>query len=262
MARAGAGRDALPMSVGAPTPTPTTPPPAGSGGTLSAGRIVAVIAGALLALAGAAAILGALVLGAATLTQRDDDGFFMSHTERVRSATAVIDGETLDLGDASGFADDALRELAVTARIEVDSVDGRPLFVGIARRADLDRYLDGVAHDTVVDVHDDGVEYRHHAGRDAVDPPADADVWVASAEGAAPVVEWDVESGRWAAAIVSADGAPGVVADVRVGGRIGALGWITAGVGGVGLLLLVAAGLILWAALRTPSPPGPAPASP
>jgi hypothetical protein len=243
------------MSVAAPTPT--TPPP-GSGSTLSAGRILAVIAGALLALAGAAAILGALVLGAATLAQRDD-GFFMSHTERVRSATAVLEGETLDLGDASGVVDEALRELAVTARIEVDSVDGRPLFVGVARRADLDRYLDGVAHDTVVDVHDDGVVYEHHSGRDAIAPPADADVWVASSEGTSPVVEWDVESGRWAAAIVSADGAPGVVADVRVGGRIGALGWITAGVGGVGLLLLVAAGLILWAALRTPSAPAPPP---
>lgn len=240
-------------------PSPTTPPGSGS---LSAGRILAVIAGALLALAGAAAILGALVLGAATLTQRDDDGFFMSHTERVRSGAAVIDGETLDLGDASGFADDALRELAVAARIEVDSVDGRPLFVGIARRADLDRYLEGVAHDTVVDVTDDGVVYDHHGGSADVALPAAQDVWVAWDEGTAPVVEWDVESGRWAAAIVSADGTPGVVADVRVGGRIGALGWISAGVGGVGLLLLVAAGLILWAALRTPSAPEPVPAPP
>jgi hypothetical protein len=57
---------------------------------------------------------------------------------------AIVSGSV----DADGIPDWLLAKVRVAA----SSTAGRPLFVGVARRTDVDRYLAGVARSTVEDV--------------------------------------------------------------------------------------------------------------
>jgi hypothetical protein len=49
---------------------------------------------------------------------------------------------------------------------------------------------------------------------------------------------------------MNADAGRGIDVDVRVGARIGAVPWIAAGIGTVGLLLLLGGGVLLFVGLR------------
>ena len=133
------------------------PSPALRRSSPSAGRVVALIAGSLLALLAAALIIGGAALLAAHLTQRDDDGFYTSPTTRLATATYALTGEGIDLGDVRGStADWSVESFDATTRVRVDPAGEAPLFVG-SRRADVQTYLRGVAHDQVQDVdHRDG----------------------------------------------------------------------------------------------------------
>src|SRR5213082_2101769 len=106
-----------------PTTAPVHTPP---------GRTGAMIGGGILATAGAALAIG----GGAVLAIGGSDGTFATGHHDVSSTThalvskvATIDG-TRDLTDALG-----------QPRVRIDSESGKPVFVGVARKADVDRYL-------------------------------------------------------------------------------------------------------------------------
>jgi hypothetical protein len=63
-------------------------------------------------------------------------------------------------------------------------------------------------------------------------------------------VEWEVEQGRWAVAVMNAGGGRGVAADVRVAARTRLAVPAAIALFAGGLLLLAAAGTGLWLALR------------
>ena len=107
------------------------PSPALRRSSPSAGRVVALIAGSLLALLAAALIIGGAALLAAHLTQRDDDGFYTSPTTRLATTTYALTGEGIDLGDVRGStADWSVESFDATTRIRVDPAGEAPLFVG------------------------------------------------------------------------------------------------------------------------------------
>jgi hypothetical protein len=185
------------------------------------GRIVLTVVGALL-------VVISLVLGAgggfltwAYATQRDSDGFFTSSTERFNTATYAIASEDINLGVEPGNDDRGvdLGGLA-TVRFRVASATGAPIFIGIARERDVDRYLAGVAHDEIddIDFAPFRVSYRLQPGGPPEGTPAAQPFWVATEQGAGTQrLEWEVESGRWAVVVMNADASRGVGADVSVG---------------------------------------------
>jgi hypothetical protein len=185
------------------------------------GRIVLTVVGALL-------IIISLVLGAgggfltwAYATQRDNEGFFTSRTERFNSATYAIASEDINLGVEPGTDRRGLDlgDLA-TVRFRVRSSTDEPIFVGIGHERDVDRYLAGVAHDQVddIDFAPFRVTYRLQPGGTPDGPPSAQRFWVAAEEGAGVQrLEWEVESGRWAVVVMNADASRGVGADVSVG---------------------------------------------
>jgi hypothetical protein len=70
------------------------------------------------------------------------------------------------------------------------------VFVGIAARDDVDRYLGGVGHSQVDDFGDGSARYTQVAGRAPSSDPAVESFWLAQSEGAgSQTVEWDVEGG-------------------------------------------------------------------
>ena len=127
------------------TADPVNPPPPSGRRHVPIGSIVLIVLGSILAVIALAPMLGGGFLLWANGTQRDDDGYFTTSTERFETATPAITSERIDLGsDRSkpggvSFGD-------TTVRLQVQSTSEQPIFVGIAPQADVDRYLSGVAH--------------------------------------------------------------------------------------------------------------------
>jgi hypothetical protein len=220
----------------------TEPAPAHARTRWTTWRVAVVILGSILVLTGAVMLVGG---GAATvihLTQRDDDGFLESSTEQVSSDGYAVTAEGIDLADLDD-AGDWLVERGV-GRVRIRAA-GRlqPVFVGIAREADLDRYLEATSHDELREI--DPERYRSRDGGALPTPPGRADIWVASASGEGPqTVEWDARAGHWAVAVMNTDGSRAVAADVSVGAKVAVLPWI-----GGALLLLGLLGVALGGAL-------------
>lgn len=241
-------------------------PPAGSGGHHPVGRIVTAVVGGLAVLLGVVLLIAGSVLVVGYGTQRDDDGFFTSDEHRLETVGHAITSDEVDLGTRRGRGDGVeLGDLA-TVRITADPVGDGPVFVGIGPEAEVARYLDGVEHAVITDVHSDpfSIAYRYHDGGAPTGPPAEEGFWVAAAEGTGPQsVEWDLETGRYVAVLMNADGSSGVAVETSVGVEAD---WVLP----AGILLLVGAVLLLVGgaaavvagahgiAGRTPSP-APAP---
>ncbi|MGE3833245.1 MAG: DUF4389 domain-containing protein [Acidimicrobiia bacterium] len=210
-----------------------------------AGRVVALVAGVILALPSLGALLGGAALGIAYVAGRDDDGWFTADLERVASPTPAITAEEVDISAEPGRPRRLVRLLDADVRLRVTDVRSEgEIFVGVAREDDLDRYLDGIAHDEVTDVDDGDPEYRARAGADMASPPDRETFWVEKATGpGTQELVWEVESGEWAVAVLNADGSPGVSVDVEVGAKAGflfPLVLILLAAGAVGLLAGVA----------------------
>jgi hypothetical protein len=207
-----------------------------------AGRVAAVTGGSLLALLAVALLVAGVALVVVHGTQRDDDGFYTSSTERLSTPTAALTAEGAQLGDVGDPGDEWLLDGDhATVRLTVTAAGAEPLFVGIARERDLDAYLRGVAHDEVGSFEGSRATYDRAGGGATATPPGDERIWAAGTAGAGTqVLEWDVEPGDWAAVVMRADGRLGVVADVSAAADVGdLLLWV-----GIGLL---AAALVLGA---------------
>ena len=212
-----------------------------------------IVVGALLVLPSLGLLAGGAALTAGYATERDDDGYFDATLERLSTSTAAITTGEVDLSADPGPPDRVLDFVDFSVRIRATAVDqGAELFIGIGPEADVESYLRGVARDEIRDVDSDGdPEYRRIPGTEIPAPPAEQGFWVASASGAGTQeLIWEFSEGRWAVVLMNADTSPGVLAEVTVGIRSGALlpiavSMLVAG----GLLLAVAVVIILVAAL-------------
>jgi hypothetical protein len=232
-------------TVTAPSPSPTpppTPPPA------SRPRTGLRITGIVLAGLSGIALLGGGGLLAVDHTERDADGYFTSKTAHVMGSGYAISSQRIDLSGT----DDVLTHVASKIRVTAQSTDGKPVFVGIARDADVDRYLAGVARSEVSDIGDDArVSYKQVDGRAPAGTPGAQRFWDASVTGThSQRLVWKPRGGDWAVVVMHADGSRGIKADVRVAAKSSLLRWGGWGVLGGGLLLLAGAGGALVAARR------------
>jgi hypothetical protein len=217
----------------------------------SGGRIVAVALAGLVALSG----FGAAAAGVAAIvvdqTQRED-GFITSPTEAFSTRGYALVSEEIDL--SIDGPDWIARDVLGDVRIESES-DG-PLFVGIAREADAERYLGGVQRSIVNDL-----GHGHMGGRYAAEPggapstpPAEQTFWAASSDDAGDgTLTWEVQDGSWDVVVMNADASPGVTADLRISAELPGLLWIGIGLVALGLLLLLIAAAIVY--LATPKTP-------
>ena len=224
---------------------------------LVAAVITSVIALAMLAVGG-----GLLYADA----QKDPDGYVTTDHHRVGADTAALVSENfdVDLDGIEGVVDPG--DLG-SVRLAASPAADAPIFVGVARTSDVERYLSGTAHTVVSDIEEvaPDVSYRAAPGASrALAPPADQDIWVSSSVGRREqAVTWDVRDGDWSMVVMNADGSRGVTTDLEAGVKVPFLaetGWIAGGVGA--LLALMATGLVVLA-VRPPRPgrgmsPGPA----
>ena len=188
---------------------------------MSTKRVVALVVGCVLIIPALGMLLGGGALAIAYATQRDDGGYFDVTIDRLESPTVAVTGEDVKFSAEPGSPDWVIDAIDLDIRLRATSLDpDRPIFVGIARQADLDAYLDGVAHDRVIRFDGEFPAYRRTPGVDEVGPPVDQRFWVESATGTGQQeVVWEATGGRWAAVVMNADGSADVAATMTIGAR-------------------------------------------
>jgi hypothetical protein len=212
----------------------------------TAGRIVAIVAGSILALISLGLLAGGVGGIVIDQTQRDE-GFLMSPHQDFDTGTYALVSETLDVGVETPQW--VIDNLIGTVRIESESA--RPVFVGIASERDADRYLGGVRRAVVTDVGSEP-DYSLKPGRRVPSPPGKATFWVASASGSATQVDWDVQDGNWVIVAMNADGSPGVTTRMRIGAEVDSLVWIAGGLLLAGVLVGAGAAALIYVGVRRP----------
>ena len=228
----------------------------------TAGRIAALVGGSLLGLIGLALMAcGAYGLWLDT-TQRSD-GYVMTSSQRFSTSSYALATKSLHVSsDVPSFLYG--RDWLGDVRIRGKSANpGRGLFIGIARKEDVDRYLAGVAHAEVLDVNGNPFgttyrpSYRPVPGGKPATPPTRATFWVARVAGqGSKSLTWSVKQGRWSVVVMRPDGSRGVLADLAAGAKLPALLWVSIVVLVLGILILGGgAALIYFVGGREPRAP-------
>lgn len=243
--------DSTPPLPDAPPPPRFTPPPARqiSRRERTPGHIIAIILGCLLLLPGVGLLAGGTTVAVGQAVATDSDGYFRFTLDRLGSDGVAVATTDLWLDDVEGDASPWVFDfLDVDLRLRVQGAgDTDDVFVGIARSADVARYLDDAAYSEIVEVDHHAPRYEQVIGDGSVEPPTEQDFWTASATGSGEQeLDWQARGGRWSVVVMNADGSPGVAADVEVGARSGAvtpvaISLIVAG----GLLTLIAGSMVI-----------------
>lgn len=202
----------------------------------TAGRVVGLVFAGVGGLVGLVLLAGgiAVLVGYADR----DDGYFTSDRQGLESATYAIASESIDLGaDEIDWAPTGILG-EVRVRVEGDE----PVFVGIGRDRDVDRYLGDVASDELIGFDGNEAELVPRGGRAPRTPPGEQVFWVAEAEGPGQqALTWDADFGRWTAVVMNADAARGIDVDADAGVKLDWAVWAGLGMLVAGLLAIVGA---------------------
>lgn len=202
--------------------------------------------GVLVALACFAAVVAAIW---AIQTHRDSQGYFTTATHNYETSSYGLVSESLKIrgGSLLGLFVDRLR-LTVTG-----SDPGKPLFVGIARTSDVDRYLAGVEHDWVgnIEFTPFKVDYRRSGTAAPASPPAAQRFWQIRRTGnGTQAIIWPLKSGSWSAVAMNADGSRGVSANIQIAASVAHVWWYVTGLLLVGGLSLLGGGALVYSGMR------------
>lgn len=218
---------------------------------MSASRVAMLIVGVMLVLLGFGTLVGGGGLLAAHATQRGADGYLTSPTYVAQTEGYALTAEEIHLGGPS--PDDWVPWFPrFEVRLNAEAADGGAVFVGVAPRAAVDDYLQGVAHAEVTRLGVLGPEditYRDVAGGGPPAPPMEQRFWEASAQGPGlQRVDWRTEPGSWAVVVMNPDASTGIAVEASAAAEAGFLLPVAIILLVVGLVLLaVGAGLIVAA---------------
>src|SRR3954471_18825242 len=160
------------------TPTPTYDP-------AKAARTGRVIGGGILATTGAVVALGA----GAILALGGSDGTFSSGHRDVSTKTSALVSEPANINGTQDVTD-VLGQPNV--HLSADSIrSDRNLFVGIGPKAQVDRYLAGAPIDRVKDFEVDpwSLQKSSRPGAVTPKPPAAQSFWVAKSSGSTAAID-------------------------------------------------------------------------
>jgi hypothetical protein len=202
-------------------------------------HVVKLVLGSLVLLV-ALVLIGTAVAGIFGLeNNRDSTGYFVTHTHHYQTHAYALSTESLDVGGLAGTIESGLVRIRLTAT----SMDAsRPLFIGIARTADADRYLATVAHEELRDVNFDPfkIDYRPLGTGAPKALPSTQTFWQTSTTGTGPqTISWKVKKGHWTAVVMNADGSRHVSVDAQLAGRFSGAWWFVAAFLTLGALALL-----------------------
>lgn len=202
--------------------------------------------------------LGLLAAGGLLLwgdSQKDDQGYLSTRTERFATNTYALTTDNLDLDlDGAGWLID--RDRFGKVRLTVESNASKPVFVGVAPTADVTRYLSGTGHELVddVDFSPFTADYRRLDGDRKPAAPAAQRFWEASAHGSGrQTLTWDVDDGDWSIVVMNEDASRQVDVGVKAGAELGFLNGAGWGALISGLVVLSFAALLAILGIRQPA---------
>ena len=217
-----------------------------------------IVAGSLLALFA----LGLMACGGYGVwldTTQRSDGYVMTSSERFATGGYALATRTLQISSAVPsflYGHDWLGDVRIRGE---NANPTESLFIGIARKSDVDRYLAGVAHTEVVDINaspfgnDYQPSYRDVPGGRPATPPSRATFWVAHISGRGSLsLTWSVKQGSWAVVVMRPDASRGVIAMLAAGAQLPALLWVSIVLLVAGLIMLCGAGAIIYFGAREP----------
>lgn len=232
--------------------TNTIPAPTQPAHRLDRARVLRLVLGSVGLLGALAFLVGGGALTWALQTHRDGSGYFTTHTHRYQTSSYAVSTESLDVGGMTGALEGRLVRLRLTA---TSTVAAKPLFIGIARTEDVDRYLAHVEHDELRDNESDAssIDYRRLGAGAPTALPNTRSIWRAHATGSGTqIVSWPVEKGHWSAVMMNADGSRTVGVDAQLAARVSHVWWIVIGLFVVGGLSLAGGGALVYSgAVRT-----------
>ena len=228
-------------------PHPPALPPQSSGWT--AGRITALVIGALMSLISVGLLGGGGTALWADLSHRDQAGYVTTNAHAFSTAGSALATEPIELGDP-GVAWLYSTVILGEVRIRVAPVDpGSTLFVGIGPSADVDGYLSGVSQTVISDFWTERLEAT--GGGTPGSAPDTQDFWVASISGTGPqTLTWDPANGSWTVVVMNADAQAEVNVRADLGATMPTLMAIAAGSLAVGALFLIGGVLLIVGAIR------------
>jgi hypothetical protein len=185
---------------------------------VKAKRGLLIVFGAFIGLFGLVVLAAGGALLYADQAKKDDDGYFASRMARYEAPGRAMATQGLDLTGLP-VGSDHWADIRIRAR----AADGRPIFLGIAREEDIQRYLAGVPHVLLTDVDSDSFRatYRRVGGTRVPPAPATRKFWAARVEGRGlRTLSWGVADGSWQVVAMNADASPGVSVDASVGVKI------------------------------------------
>jgi hypothetical protein len=221
----------------------------------SPGRILAIVAGATAALLATGMLAaGGLLLWADG--KKDDAGYLSTASKPFSTSTYAIATDSLDIDSGASSVITSQDEYG-KVRLKVTPHGDAPVFVGIAPTDAVSSYLDRSAHATLTDIDVDPFRatYQPHGGAAQPAPPTGQHIWAASTHGTGrQTLTWDVKHGNWSIVVMNADGSAGVDVGVSAGANVPVLDWIGWVALGGGLVLLIAAGGLMFVGLRPRGP--------
>jgi hypothetical protein len=212
---------------------------------------VRLVFGSLGLLAALAFFAGGVALTWGLETQRDGSGYFTTSPHHYRTSSYALSSQTLDVGGITGALERHLARFRISA---TTTGPARTLFIGIARRKDVEAYLARVAHDELSNIEFDpfSIDYRRLGAGAPTAPPATQNFWRARATGTGTqTISWPIERGRWSAVVMNADASPGVSVDAQLAARVSHVWWIAIGLFVIGGLSLLGGGALVRAGVRT-----------
>lgn len=186
---------------------------------MKAGYVVMVIVGTLLAFCGIGLLAGG-VAAATVAAQQGRDGFLTTPSGSFSVSSYAITSPDLETGAQPGSG--GIPAGLATLMLEATSARGTGVFIGIAPRTEVERYLASVAHSELTSVNSTPfrTEYREVPGNRRPARPGSQTWWTVAASGPGTQrVVWPVASGDWAVVIMNADATQGVDVQVRAGVR-------------------------------------------
>lgn len=216
----------------------------GPAGGWTAGRVVTLVIGSVLALVS----LGLIGCGAALMWAGHalrHEGYLTTGTAAYSASGYALASEPVSLGWGlllTGLVGDVrLRVTAVTP--------GEPVFVAIGPSDRVAAYLSGTAYATVAGTGAGGVTVHDGTGRPV--PPQTAGIWVAQAAGAGTqVLRWPAQEGIWTAVVMNPDGSAGVTVRADAGVSAPELARLAAEVLAGGIILCALSAALIWVPVR------------
>jgi hypothetical protein len=211
-----------------------------------------------LALLAALAMIGSAIAGIVGLERnRDSTGYFTTHTHHYQTSSYALSTESLNVGGVTGALEAGLLRLRITA---TSNDAAKPLFIGIARTADVNGYLARVEHDELRDINFEPfkIDYRRLGSGAPTALPSTQRFWQTLASGTGTqTISWPVKKGRWSAVVMNADGSRNVGVDAQLAARLSGAWWFVAAFIALGALSLLAGIALLRSGARRSSQPTP-----